>query len=101
MIDVTAGRGGTTFPVKVLPRASRNEIAGVQQGTLRIRLTAPPAKGAANKALLSFLADLLDVPKRDLELVSGQTSRQKTVFVAGLSPGEVLTRLREHLPDTE
>ena len=99
MIDVTAGHGGTKFPVKVQPRASRNEISGLQQGALRIRLTAPPAKGAANKALLDFLADLLGVPKRDLEIVSGFSSRQKTVFVAGLSPSEVLASLREHLPE--
>jgi uncharacterized protein (TIGR00251 family) len=99
MIDVTAGRGGTTFPVKVVPRASRNEIADVQNGTLRIRVTAPPAKGAANKALLDFLADILDVPKLDLEIISGHSSRKKKVFVAALSPGQVLASLQSHLPD--
>ena len=99
MIEVTAGRGGATFAVKVVPRASRNEIAGVQEGALRVRLTAPPVEGAANKALLGFLADVLDVPKRDLEIVAGQCSRQKTIFVAGLSSHEVVACLVGHLPD--
>jgi uncharacterized protein (TIGR00251 family) len=98
MIEVTAGHGGSTFAVKVTPRSSKNEIAGVQKGVLRIRLTAPPAEGKANKALIGFLAGILDVPKRDLEILSGHSSRQKTVFVAELSPGEILLSLREHLP---
>ena len=53
---------GATFGVKVVPRASRDEIAGIQQGALRVRLTAPPVEGAANRALVGFVAsdDYLD-----------------------------------------
>ena len=84
---------GVTFAVHVVPRASRNEIAGVEGEALRVRLTAPPVEGAANAALLAFLAEVLDVPKRDVRLVSGQTSRRKVVAVAGLKAEVVQERL--------
>jgi uncharacterized protein (TIGR00251 family) len=84
---------GVTFAVKVIPRASRNEIAGVEGEALRVRLTAPPVEGAANAALIAFLAEVLDVPKRDVRLVSGQTSRRKVVAVAGLKTEEMQERL--------
>lgn len=70
------------FAVRVQPRASRNEFAGVQNGTLRVRLQAPPVEGAANEALLRFLATELDVPMRDISIVSGFGSRNKVVEVA-------------------
>ena len=82
-----------TFSVKVVPRASRNEIAGVAGEALRLRLTAPPVEGAANAALLAFLAEVLGVPKRDVRLVSGQTARRKVVAVAGVTAEEVQERL--------
>jgi len=99
-VDKTEGRlrlkesaAEVTFSVKVVPRASRNEIVGVEGEVLRLRLTAPPVEGAANAALLAFLAEVLDVPKRDVRLVSGQTSRRKVVAVAGLKAEVVQERL--------
>ena len=97
MIRITAQEGGVTFSVKVVPRAYRNEIAGVQGDMLRLRLTAPPVEGAANKALVKFLAGALKVPERDIEIVAGHTGRQKVVRVAGLSACELDARLRELL----
>jgi len=91
---------GVTFAVKVIPRASRNEIAGVEGEALRVRLTAPPVEGAANAALLAFLAEVLGVPKRDVRLVSGQTSRRKVVAVAGLTAEEVQERLNRATTST-
>jgi uncharacterized protein (TIGR00251 family) len=82
-----------TFAVKVVPRASRNEITGVEGEALRVRLTAPPVEGAANAALIAFLAEVLGVPKRDVRLVSGQTARRKVVTVAGVKAKEVQERL--------
>lgn len=91
-------RGDTvTFRVRVVPRASRNKIAGIHDGAVRIRLTAPPVEGAANEALIAFLSSVLRVAKRDIELVSGQTARNKVVSVSGLSAEEVEARLRSHL----
>ncbi len=80
--------------VKVVPRASRNELAGVQNGVIRIRLTAPPVEGAANQALVEFLADRLGVPRRNVEIVAGHTGRQKVVSVSGLSADQAIDRLQ-------
>ena len=73
-VTVEARDGGVRFPVRVQPRASRTEIAGVQQGALKVRLQAPPVDGAANEALVEFLSDTLDVPRRMIRIVAGDTS---------------------------
>jgi hypothetical protein len=77
----------------VQPRASRDEIAGVAGSAIRVRLKAPPVDGAANDALLRFLASRLEVARSALTLVSGQTGRTKVVAVEGLSAGELARRL--------
>lgn len=67
--------------VRVQPRASRNEFAGLHAGRLKIRLTAPPADGKANKQLIRYLASTCGVAKSQVELLSGQTSRNKRVLI--------------------
>ncbi len=68
------GRGGAALTVRVTPRARRTEIAGVRDdGTLKIRLAAPPVEGKANVALIKFLAGLLGVRKRRIEIVAGHS----------------------------
>jgi uncharacterized protein (TIGR00251 family) len=84
--------------VYVQPRASRNELAGVHDGRLRIRLTAPPVEGAANEALLRFLADWLEVPRSAVRIVAGDSSRRKRVVVTGLSPALTERLLRMGSP---
>jgi uncharacterized protein (TIGR00251 family) len=71
--------------VKVLPRSSRNEMAGKADGAYRIKLTAPPVEGKANKALINFLAKKTGLPKRKFQIVSGEHSRNKTVRIQTLS----------------
>ncbi|MCC6927883.1 MAG: DUF167 domain-containing protein [Gemmatimonadaceae bacterium] len=88
-VTVEERAGAVRFPVRVQPRASRTELAGVQQGALKVRLQAPPVEGAANEALVKFLADVLDVPRRMIRIVAGDASRSKVVEVAGLSPSAV------------
>ena len=78
---MTKADGGARFAVKVQPRASRNEIAGMQNGILRVRLQAPPVEGAANEALIAFLADELGVSRRHVRIVSGFGSRNKVLEV--------------------
>ena len=97
MVDLRQRGEAVAFTVRVVPRASRNKIAGIHDGAVRIRLTAPPVEGAANEALIRFLSSVLRVPKRDIELVSGQTARNKVVSVSGLSAEEVEARLRSQL----
>ncbi len=81
--------GGVAFRVRVIPRAKRTEIVGVLNGALKVKLTAPPVEGAANKALVGFLAEALGVSARQVEILSGHTSRTKTVRVDGVSADAV------------
>ncbi|HAL61020.1 MAG TPA: YggU family protein [Chloroflexi bacterium] len=84
--------GSLTFPVRVVPRAKKNEIVGVEGGALRVRITAPPIRGKANEALVEFLAQALGVRKRQVEIVRGQRVRNKTIRVRGLSEKEARKR---------
>jgi uncharacterized protein (TIGR00251 family) len=79
--------------VRVQPRASRSEVTGWQDGALRVRLTAAPVDGAANKALLEFLANALGIPRGDLTIVQGHTGRAKLVEVERLDADEVADRV--------
>jgi uncharacterized protein (TIGR00251 family) len=74
-----------TLSVRIQPRASKNEITAMENGSLKIRLTAPPVDGAANEALIRFLADTFAVSKSQVEIVSGQTSKNKIVRIEGIS----------------
>ena len=75
---------GCIVVVKATPRASKSEIIGAEADWLRVRLQAPPVDGKANDALIAFLADYFKVPRRDVVLVAGQTSRLKIVRLAGV-----------------
>jgi len=83
-----------TLSLRVQPRASRNAVVGWTGDTLKIRLTAPPVEGAANAACLAFLADLLDLPQAQLEILQGARSRDKVVRITGLRQEEVYARLK-------
>lgn len=84
---------GSRLRVKVQPRASRNEIGQPAGDALKVRVTAPPVDHAANEAVLELLARSLDVRRAAVQLVRGQTSRQKVILVSGLAPDEILARL--------
>jgi len=86
-----------TFSIRIQPRASKNEIARMENGGLKIRLTAPPVDGAANEALVRFLADRLSVARSQIEIVSGHTSRNKIVRIscADRADTERLLNLKE------
>ncbi len=76
---------GVRLRIRVQPRASRTELAGLHGDALKIRLSAPPVDGAANDALIRFLADALGVPRAAVEVAAGHASRSKTVRVTGVS----------------
>ena len=84
---------GCILPVRVHPGAKRNAIAGVHDGALKISLTTPPTDGRANDALIAFLAERLRVPRARITLLTGATSRSKTLRVAGKSAAEVQAAL--------
>ncbi|MBI5440641.1 MAG: YggU family protein [Deltaproteobacteria bacterium] len=77
--------GGVEVDVWVQPRASRNELCGLREDALKIRLAAPPVEGEANAALVRFLADLTGAPRSSVELVRGHSGRRKTVRIRGVS----------------
>lgn len=86
--------GGACLAVKLQPRASKNEIGPPLGDELKIKVTAPPVEGAANEALIDLLADTLGCPRSAVRIVRGQTSRHKTVLIAGLSAAEVQGKLK-------
>lgn len=91
MISSTAD--GVVIAVRVIPRAGRAGVAGTRDGALLVRLNAPPVEGAANVELIEVLAEALDVPKRNLTIVTGASSRQKRVRVTGVTADHAASRL--------
>lgn len=77
----------------VQPGAKKTEVVGLHGGALKIRLAAPPVDGKANECLLEYVADTLNVPKRQVTLVSGLSSRSKRVVVVGMTAEEIERRL--------
>jgi uncharacterized protein len=94
MIPFHETADGTTFAIKVHPRAKKNALSGAVGGVLKLSLTAPPVDGKANEACVDFFANLLKVPRRSVTIVAGETSRSKVVRVAGLSAADVQARLK-------
>ena len=79
--------------VRVIPRAPRSRVDGERGGAILIRLAAPPVDGAANDALVAFLAETLGLPRRNVTLVSGEKSRDKRVQIVGLDESAIRARL--------
>lgn len=79
--------------IRVIPRSARTKVDGERAGAILIRLAAPPVDGAANDALVAFLAHTLDLPRRCVVIVSGEKSRDKRVQIAGLDDAGVRQRL--------
>ena len=71
---------GVIFKIFVLPRSSRNMVAGFYDDAIKIKLTAPPVDGSANKLCLKFLSKILKTSKSSLEIVSGHTSRKTEII---------------------
>ncbi len=86
-LDAWPRAGGVRVTVHVQPRAARTEIAGVHGTALKVRLNAPPVDGAANAALVQFLAERFGVPRRAVRVVAGHASRTKIVELDGVDAG--------------
>jgi uncharacterized protein (TIGR00251 family) len=82
--------GTVSFQVRVQPRASRNEIVGTLDGSLKIRLQAPAVEHRANEALVEFLAHLLKTPKSAVRILGGERSRTKRIEIRGVTKQQVL-----------
>jgi len=82
-----------TIMVRVTPRADGNEISGVDEdGSLRLRVTAAPHDGRANRAAVRLLADALDVPPSAIEIVGGASARQKRIRINDIEAGDLRAR---------
>jgi uncharacterized protein (TIGR00251 family) len=82
-------KGTLILSVRVLPSAAKNEIVGVEEGTLKVRVTAPPVKGKANEALVKLLAKTFRVRKTQIEIVSGHKAQRKMVKVEGVEESAI------------
>jgi hypothetical protein len=91
--SITETNEAVTFAVRVVPRSSRNQIVGVEGGALKIKLTAPPVEGAANAALIEFVAEWLGVRRSVVSIVSGDKARSKLVRVSGVTREQVLNHV--------
>jgi len=85
MLDLQEGTEGVVLLVRVQPRASKDDIAGVVEGALKVRLQAPAAEDRANEALCEYLARLLKTPKSAVRILSGSRSRVKRVEIRGVT----------------
>lgn len=85
LLKIKETETGVILKIKVQPKASKNEIKGLQGDALKVRLTAPPVDGAANTACQSFFSDLFKIPKNRVKIIAGLTNRNKTLLLEGLS----------------
>ncbi|KUK83597.1 MAG: hypothetical protein XD97_0140 [Pelotomaculum thermopropionicum] len=93
MLYIKEEKDEVFFKVRVQPRASKNQLAGLYGDAVKLRLTAPPVDGKANEACRDYLARLLRVPRAQVEVVSGLTGRNKLIKVTGLGIEAVLKAL--------
>ena len=83
----------SVIKIKLIPRASRNEIVGIMDdGTIKIKITAPPVEGQANQAVIKYLADILKISAINIEIISGKTSHNKLISIIGIKQ-EIVNKL--------
>jgi len=93
-LAVTVRGDRVLVDVQVVPRASKSRIVGAHGGRLKVTLAAPPVEGAANEELVALLAKSLRIPKRDVEIVRGETGRRKTVALRGVTRDSLVRALQ-------
>jgi len=93
MIEVTEDATGVIIPLRVQPKASSDRIAGEYAGALKVCVTSPPEDGKANAAVIKLIAKQLRVARSSVEIVSGQSSRQKKIHISGVSARDVSRKL--------
>lgn len=89
MIELNQKENAVTFKVRVQPRASRTEVAGEHAGAIKLRIASPPVDGKANEECRRFLARLVGVSASSVEIVAGDSSRDKLIRIHNVSTGRV------------
>ena len=92
-IDLQEKDGAVTFRVRVQPRASRDGVAGEHNGALKLRISAPPVDGKANEACRRLIAKLVGISPSAVEIISGESSRDKVIRVHNVSAEHMQARL--------
>ena len=88
------GSNNTKLKIRVTPRAKRDEVYYIlEDGTIKVRLTAPPVEGKANKALIKYFSGIFEIPSSQIEILSGFKSRNKLVFIQGMNSVEIYDKL--------
>jgi len=93
MLKLTKTEEGISLPVHVLPRSGKNEIAGLIEGRLKIKITAPPVGGAANRELVTFMAKLLGINRSSICLQTGRKGKRKLLKIKGIDEQTLLEKL--------
>jgi len=92
------GKRGAAITVRVTPRARKTEFGGIlEDGTVRIRVAAPPVEGKANRAVIAFLAKALGIRKNKIEIVAGERGLDKIITIDGMPADEVEEQIRANL----
>jgi len=94
-IPITTSAARVSFKIKVHPRAKKNAITGIIGNALKVSVTAPPADGKANQAVIEFLADFFEIPRSSITIASGDTSRFKVIRISGMSADQLRGALAE------
>lgn len=98
-IKVNPCENGIRFSAVIQPRASINEVSGIHNNSLKIRLTSPPIDGAANKTCIKFLAKWLGVSPSSVCIVAGLSNKNKTIEISNMDESAFLKKLNEKLPN--
>ncbi len=89
LLDIKTCSSGVNIKIKVQPRASKSAVVGMIGDALKLSLTSPPVEGEANKACIALFADVFQVPKKNITIITGNKSRNKIVHIAGVSLEDV------------
>jgi uncharacterized protein (TIGR00251 family) len=97
ILQLRESKHGLTFDIQVIPHAASAQVVGVQDGMLKIKVTALPVEGAANEACIKLLAKAFALRKNQLEIFAGAKSRKKTVLVKDTSRAELEMKIRRSI----
>ncbi len=100
-IQIKSCKEGIQFMAAIQPRASRNQILGIHNHRLKIKLTSPPVDGAANQACIKFLAKAFGISPSRIAIVKGESSRNKTIQFEGMDPQTFLSTLTPLISETD
>lgn len=100
-LEIKSCKAGIQFTAAIQPRASRNQILGIHNHCLKIKLTSPPVDGAANQACIKFLAKAFDISPSRVCIVNGKTSRNKTIQFEGMDSKTFMSTLASLISEAD